>query len=95
MRCLKYHDQLSCTSIAAGGTLGCFIPPSGNLMVYGIMASQSISKLLIAGIVPGLILIGFYIVVIKSTAAATPRRVPPRKSSAARRSGRRSCAAAR
>lgn len=76
MRRLKYHDQLSCTSIAAGGTLGCFIPPSGNLMVYGIMASQSISKLLIAGIVPGLILIGFYIVVIMVYCRRNPTAGP-------------------
>lgn len=65
MKRMKYSDKLSATSIAAGGTLGCFIPPSGNLMVYGIMASQSISKLLIAGIVPGLVLICFYIIVIR------------------------------
>ncbi len=77
MRRMKYSDQLTCTSIAAGGTLGCFIPPSGNLMVYGIMASQSISKLLIAGIVPGLVLIILYIFVIFFYCRRNPQAGPP------------------
>ncbi|MCD8390028.1 MAG: TRAP transporter large permease [Oscillospiraceae bacterium] len=76
MRRLKYSDELATTSIAAGGTLGCFIPPSGNLMVYGIMASQSISKLLIAGIVPGVILIFLYLIVISFHCHKNPAAGP-------------------
>jgi C4-dicarboxylate transporter, DctM subunit len=51
------YDKLFCASaITAGGVLGPLIPPSIPLIVYGIIAQQSIARLFIAGIVPGLIL---------------------------------------
>jgi C4-dicarboxylate transporter DctM subunit len=43
-------------SIAAGGTLGILIPPSVNMIVYGSLTNQSIGKLFIAGIIPGILL---------------------------------------
>jgi tripartite ATP-independent transporter DctM subunit len=47
---------LSLGSIAAGGTLGILIPPSVNLIVYGSLTDTSISRLFVAGIIPGLLL---------------------------------------
>jgi len=55
MRARGYADSLAAGSIAAGGTLGIMIPPSVILVIYGIMTETSISKLFIAGIVPGLL----------------------------------------
>jgi tripartite ATP-independent transporter DctM subunit len=43
-------------SIAAGGTLGILIPPSVNMIVYGSLTNNSIGKLFVAGIVPGILL---------------------------------------
>lgn len=54
MRKRGYSDALATGSIAAGGTLGSIIPPSGALIVFGILAEQSIGKLFIAAIIPGL-----------------------------------------
>ncbi len=55
MRKRGYSDALATGSIAAGGTLGSMIPPSGALIVFGILAEQSIGKLFTAAIIPGLI----------------------------------------
>src|SRR5699024_6474213 len=46
--------------VAAGGTLGILIPPSIPLIVYGVIAEQSIVKLFLAGMVPGLALLGCF-----------------------------------
>jgi C4-dicarboxylate transporter, DctM subunit len=51
-----YSKSLTGGSIAAGGTLGILIPPSTMFIVYGMMTEQSIGKLLIAGIIPGILL---------------------------------------
>ncbi|MEN7535582.1 TRAP transporter large permease [Aurantiacibacter flavus] len=49
-----YDDRLSTATIAAGGTLGQMIPPSGALIVYGIIAEQSIGTLFTAALLPGI-----------------------------------------
>jgi tripartite ATP-independent transporter DctM subunit len=64
MRKRGYSDALATGSIAAGGTLGSIIPPSGALIVFGILAEQSIGKLFTAAIIPGLSQALFYIVTI-------------------------------
>ena len=55
MRRMKYADSLAAGSVASGSTLGILIPPSSVLIIYGVLTEESIGKLLIAGIVPGII----------------------------------------
>jgi C4-dicarboxylate transporter DctM subunit len=72
MRRYRYADSLSTGSIAAGGTLGILIPPSIIFVIYGIMTEQSIGKLLLAGIIPGLLLTVLFIVAIAIVTAVNP-----------------------
>jgi tripartite ATP-independent transporter DctM subunit len=72
MRRYRYADSLSTGSIAAGGTLGILIPPSIIFVIYGIMTEQSIGKLLLAGIVPGLVLTGLFMLAIALVTAVNP-----------------------
>ena len=65
MRKYGYSDELSTASIAAGGTLGILIPPSVILVIYGLLTETSIGKLFIAGVVPGLIGIFFYLLAVR------------------------------
>ncbi len=64
MRRRGYSDALATGAIAAGGTLGSIIPPSGALIVFGILAEQSIGKLFTAAIVPAITQTLFYLVTI-------------------------------
>ncbi|MBU2647010.1 TRAP transporter large permease subunit [bacterium] len=60
MKRFNYDDSLATGSVAAGGTLGILIPPSIGFIVYGIITEESIGKLFMAGIIPGIILtLGF------------------------------------
>lgn len=59
-----YDDKLSTATIAAGGTLGQMIPPSGALIVFGIIAETSIGDLFTAAIIPGLTQALFYALVV-------------------------------
>ena len=76
MRRYGYSDSLSTASIAAGGTLGILIPPSVILVIYGLLTETSIGKLFIAGIVPGLLGILFYLGAVKFTVARNPAAGP-------------------
>jgi tripartite ATP-independent transporter DctM subunit len=61
MRHYRYADSLASGSIAASGTLGIMIPPSVPLVIYAIVAQQDIGKLFIAGVLPGLLLVGLFL----------------------------------
>ena len=63
-----YDKKFTLGLLAAGGTLGILIPPSIPLILYGSITEESVGKLFIAGVVPGLILTAFFVVyaVIKS-----------------------------
>ncbi|MEC7760667.1 MAG: TRAP transporter large permease [Pseudomonadota bacterium] len=64
MRRFGYADRLATGSIAAGGTLGFLIPPSTGFVIYAILTEQSIGRLFMAGILPGLVLTLLFIAVI-------------------------------
>ena len=58
-------------SLAAGGTLGILIPPSVNMIIYGSMTNTSVGKLFIAGIIPGLLMAGSFMLYIYLKAVIT------------------------
>ncbi len=72
----KYDPKLSTGSVAAGGTLGFLIPPSIGFVVYGMLTEQSIGKLLISGIFPGLLLASAYIMVVILWVRKYPQAAP-------------------
>ncbi len=77
MRRLGYSRALASGSIAAGGTLGILIPPSIVMVVYAILTEQSIGKMFAAGILPGLLAIGFYLLAVRWTIWRDPNAGPP------------------
>ena len=64
MRKRGYSDELATGAVAAGGTLGQMVPPSGALIVFGIIAEQSIGRLFTAAIVPAITQVLLYCLVI-------------------------------
>jgi len=62
MRRRGYPDGVATGSICAGGTLGILIPPSVTFILYGIATETSIGRLFIAGVLPGLMLTGLFMV---------------------------------
>jgi C4-dicarboxylate transporter, DctM subunit len=64
MRKRGYSDELATGAVAAGGTLGQLVPPSGALIVFGIIAEQSIGRLFTAAIVPAITQVALYCLVI-------------------------------
>lgn len=71
-----YDNRLASGVVAAGGTLGIMIPPSVPLVVYGLVAEQDIGKLFIAGMVPGLLLVGLFLAAVWVTVTLCPRLGP-------------------
>jgi C4-dicarboxylate transporter, DctM subunit len=67
-----YSERLFLGTIAAGGTLGILIPPSINLIVYGVLTDSSIPKLYLAGIFPGLVLAGLFMLTVLALCIARP-----------------------
>lgn len=76
MKRFSYNDSLSTASIAAGGALGVLIPPSVIFIIYGIATEQSVGKLFMAGIVPGILLMGLYMGTIYLLAKKNPDLAP-------------------
>ena len=76
MRKHNYSPRLATGCIAAAGTLGILIPPSIPMVLYGILTEQSIGRLFIAGIVPGLISASLYMVMIYLRAKHNPALAP-------------------
>lgn len=64
MRKANYAPSFATGALAAGGTLGSLVPPSGALIVFGIIAEQSIGKLFAAAIIPGATQALFYVIAI-------------------------------
>jgi tripartite ATP-independent transporter DctM subunit len=72
-----YPDGISIGSLAGAGTLGLLIPPSIIMIVYGVSAEVSISKLFIAGVLPGIMLAGLFSGYLVYWALRNPSLVPP------------------
>jgi tripartite ATP-independent transporter DctM subunit len=64
MKRLGYGPGLACGAVAAGGTLGFLIPPSTGFVIYAILTEESIGRLFMAGVVPGLLLMLLFIVTV-------------------------------
>ncbi len=64
MKRYNYKPELATGVVAAGGSLGILIPPSVIFIIYGILTEQSIGKLFIAGILPGILLTILFILAI-------------------------------
>ena len=71
-----YDKRLSTGIVATVGTLGILIPPSVTLIVFGIITEQSIGKLFMAGLIPGLLIALFFVFIIVAWAKINPAIAP-------------------
>lgn len=71
-----YGRRLSTGTVAAGGTLGILIPPSTGFVVYAILTQESIGRLFLAGVIPGLLLATLFIVAIWIMCVVKPEIAP-------------------
>ena len=76
MKRYKYDPGFAAGTVAAGGSLGMMIPPSVVFIVYGVMTEQSIGKLFIAGIVPGLMVAFLFMLTIWLLCRFRPELAP-------------------
>ena len=76
MRRHGYSDELAAGAIGIGATLDILIPPSVGMVIYGITTQTSIGKLLIAGVVPGIIVAAFLVVAIAVWVRVQPSHAP-------------------
>jgi C4-dicarboxylate transporter DctM subunit len=77
MKKYNYDDTLATGTVAAAGTLGILIPPSTVLIVYGVMTEESIGKLFVAGILPGVILSLLFAATVAILCWSNPSIGPP------------------
>ncbi|MBV1708212.1 MAG: TRAP transporter large permease subunit [Hyphomicrobiales bacterium] len=76
MRRRHYADSLASGCVSSAGSLGCLLPPSLPLLIYGIIAQQDVAKLFIAGIIPGLMLAGLFMLAVYATVARDANKGP-------------------
>lgn len=76
MRKHHYNDSLSTASVAAGGILGLLIPPSTIFIIYGIATEQSIGRLFLSGIIPGILLMILFMLIILFITLRNPYLAP-------------------
>lgn len=67
-----YSRERALGSLAAGGTLGILIPPSIAMILYGVFTETSVARLFLAGIVPGLVLVGLFMLLVTAMAIIRP-----------------------
>ncbi|MGI9336072.1 MAG: TRAP transporter large permease [Gammaproteobacteria bacterium] len=78
LRKAGYDERLSIGTLAGSGTLGLLIPPSIMLIVYGVIAQQSISRMFIAGVLPGIMIIAIFMLYVIVRARLNPSLAPSR-----------------
>ncbi len=71
-----YDDRMVIGTLAGSGTLGLLIPPSIILIVYGVATEESIARLFLAGILPGLMLVGLFMGYVALWSLFNPSKVP-------------------
>ena len=76
MRRFGYDDSLATGVIAAGGTLGFLIPPSAGLVIYGIITEESIGRLFMAGVIPGILLTLLFVLAVWIVVRRNPAKAP-------------------
>ncbi len=76
MRKYRYDDSLASGAVAAGGSVGILIPPSVILIIYGIITEQSIGRLFLAGFIPGVMEMLFYMATVWILTTVYPDRGP-------------------
>jgi C4-dicarboxylate transporter DctM subunit len=72
-----YPDSMTIGTLAGAGTLGLLIPPSIIMIVYGVTAEVSITRLFIAGVIPGLLLAALFMGYTVAWSLANPGKIPP------------------
>lgn len=76
MKRYRYDDRLATGAIAAGGTIGILIPPSVILVLYGILTESNIGQLFLAGIVPGILTVIFFMATVAVVTRVRPELGP-------------------
>ena len=76
MKKYNYHNGLATGCVAAGGSVGILIPPSTAFIIYGLITDQSIGKLFMAGILPGILLTSVFIITISILCRRNPTYGP-------------------
>src|SRR3954470_7574700 len=84
MRRYNYDDRLATGAVAAGGTIGILIPPSVIMVIYGLLTETSISRLFLAGFLPGLLTVAGFMRAIAVVPRLAPRLGPPAARSSTR-----------
>ncbi len=77
MKKYKYDNTLATGTVAAAGTLGILIPPSTVLIVYGILTEESIGRLFLAGVLPGILLSLAFVITVAFLCLRNPDLGPP------------------
>lgn len=72
----NYSQRLSTGAVAAGGTLGILIPPSTGFVIYAILTEQSIGRLFLAGVLPGILLLCLFVLAITVICVIRPDSGP-------------------
>ena len=78
LRRRNYPENLTIGTLAGSATLGLMIPPSLTLIVYGVTINESIVQLFMAGILPGLVLAGLFMLYVGVWATINKKKMPPK-----------------
>lgn len=76
MQRYNYDNGLATGAIAAGGTLGILIPPSAGFVIYAILTEESIGRLFMGGVIPGILLTALFVIAIWIVVSRAPEKAP-------------------